>query len=182
MIELDALNIDDLPIFLEIRNECADQLHDNSRFQLSQALMWWKKHWGDDFISSGSPRYYSINKIKDDESVMVGYARARQDFDNRIATIGVDIHKDHRRKRYACEAYKWLLNYFFIDSKCNRVQLEVLSTNKAALTLYKKIGFRQEGIRRQAVYRQDQNLFIDSIMMSITADEWERDNESSQPS
>ena len=175
MIELDALNIDDLPVFLEIRNECADQLHDNNRFKLSQALMWWKKNWGDDYISNGSLRYYSVNKIEGDEHTMVGYARLRQDSDNCIATIGVDIHKDYRRKRYAYEAYEWLLDYYFNDYKYNRVQLEVLSTNKAAFTLYKKLGFKVEGTRRQAV-RRNHYTYLDSVMMAITADEWKKLN------
>ena len=46
----------------------------------------------------------------------------------------------------------------------------MLSTNSRAYNLYKKLGFIQEGIKRQEVFKQDQ--FIDSIIMSILKTEY----------
>jgi RimJ/RimL family protein N-acetyltransferase len=45
----------------------------------------------------------------------------------------------------------------------------VLSFNDIALDLYMKMGFIEEGVQRQAIYRNGQ--YIDYIMMSLLKDE-----------
>lgn len=173
MVELRCLHMDDLPMFLEIRNECADALHDNRRFRLFDALQWWKRNWGtDSYARSGTLQYKSI----DEPGVgMVGYARIQKDLAKRTVTVGIDIHKDHRRKGYAQAAYEHLFHHYLADARYNRMQLEVLATNTPAIALYEKLGFSREGVRRQAVPRDDG--FIDSVMMSILHKEWEAAND-----
>ncbi len=168
MISLRPLHMNDLPIFLEIRNECANSLHDNRRFQLFDALRWWKNNWGTyTYAQGGALQYQAI----DIGLEMVGYVRVQEDSRNKIVTIGVDIHKDHRRKGYAQATYQELFKYYFGQQKFNRIELEVLVTNPAAEALYYKLGFKPEGIRRQAVKRDD-DIYIDSRMMSILREEW----------
>ncbi len=170
MISLRPLHMNDLPIFLEIRNDCADSLHDNRRFTLCDTLRWWKRNWGSDpFAIMGALQYQAI----DVGSEMVGYVRVQEDYDNITVSLGVDIHKDHRRKGYAVAAYQELFKYYFGQRQFNRIELEVLVTNSAAEALYYKLGFKPEGIRRQAVKRDDDDIYIDSRMMSILRGEWE---------
>lgn len=167
MISLRPLHMNDLPIFLEIRNDCADSLHDNRRFTLCDTLCWWKENWGTDMHARNGPLHYEAIDVG---SGMVGYVRIQEDYRNKIVAVGVDIHKDHRRKGYAQAAYKELFKYYFGQRQFNRIELEVLVTNSAAEALYYKLGFKPEGIRRQAVKRDD--IYIDSRMMSILREEW----------
>jgi RimJ/RimL family protein N-acetyltransferase len=53
--------------------------------------------------------------------------------------------------------------------------LEVLSTNTRAYNLYKKIGFFEEGIKREEIFRN--GIFIDSIIMAILKKEWKQHEE-----
>ena len=178
-LEYSSLHMNDLPTFLEIRNECRDSLHDNRYFTLMDALDWWKKNWGSYTYADGNQkRYWRISKpgMGGYRDGMIGYIRTESDNDNKVITVGVDLHKECRGQGFGQEVYKKIFDFYFKDSTYNRIQLEVLSTNKETLTFYKKIGFRQKGIRRQDVYREDTDTFIDSIMMSITTEEWKRDN------
>ncbi len=168
MISLRTLHMNDIPIFLEIRNDCADFLHDNRRFQLFDVLQWWKENWGAYTYAQDNALVYNAIDVG---SKMIGYVRAKQDHRNKTVTLGVDIHKDHRRRGYAQAAYQELFKYYFEQRKFNRIELEVIVTNPAAEALYYKLGFKPEGIRRQAVKRDD--IYLDSRMMSILREEWE---------
>ena len=62
------------------------------------------------------------------------------------------------------------LKICFYELNLHRVGLDVISYNKAAIELYKKMGFRMEGCMREAVQR-DGKCF-DRIIMGILRDEW----------
>jgi len=65
-----------------------------------------------------------------------------------------------------------LLTFFFDKLEMNRISLKVLETNLGAKRIYEKLGFIQEGIERQAIYRDGK--FIDYILMSVLRDEYEK--------
>ncbi len=46
-----------------------------------------------------------------------------------------------------------LLKYAFYEMNLHRIGLDVISYNKAAIKLYKKMGFQEEGCMREAVQR-----------------------------
>jgi ribosomal-protein-alanine N-acetyltransferase len=52
---------------------------------------------------------------------------------------------------YAGEAMRGYLKWLFNDLHVHRVTLECYSTNLRAIRFYKKLGFKQEGILREAV-------------------------------
>ena len=52
----------------------------------------------------------------------------------------------------------------------NRVELEVLSNNLSAISLYKNFGFLEEGIKRKAFFVNDD--FLDITIMSIPTSEF----------
>ena len=53
---------------------------------------------------------------------------------------------------YAREALLLFLDWLFNEQNMRRVTLETYGTNKRAITFFKRIGFKQEGVLRQAVY------------------------------
>lgn len=62
------------------------------------------------------------------------------------------------------------LNFAFQDLGLERVWLKVMTDNAAALKLYKKSGFVEEGVMRKSVFKNGQ--FVDQLMMSILREEF----------
>jgi|26BtaG_2_1085354.scaffolds.fasta_scaffold00455_2 RimJ/RimL family protein N-acetyltransferase len=69
--------------------------------------------------------------------------------------------------KYATEK---ALVHAFSDLNLNRVYLTVLNYNERARGLYKKVGFREEGVQRKAVYKEGN--YRDLVMMAILRDEF----------
>jgi RimJ/RimL family protein N-acetyltransferase len=175
MLQIDPMHLNHLPFFLEVRNECADCLHDNKRFQLFEALQWWKNNWGSDCYANMGDKKYKIITINKEP---VGYIRTSiVGLPKGNISVGVDIHKNHRKKGYAWKTYEYLFQEYFhkyswsATPVYHRIELEVLANNEPAITLYQKLGFKQEGIKRQVIYRNGE--YIDSIIMSVLQSEWE---------
>ena len=57
---------------------------------------------------------------------------------------------DNRNKGYGEEALRLVLEYAFIDLHMERVTIDHFKKNKAAAYLYDKIGFKNEGLLRNA--------------------------------
>lgn len=132
--------------------------------QLAQEK-WYEK------MSAGSTSLYFA--IENPRKKFIGLVRTDEwDKLNRSVRIGIDIHKLHRRKGYAIEAYKILFKYFFYELDMHRIWLLVLDINKPAIHLYKKLGFIEEGQQREAIYRQGK--FRNYIMMSLLKKEYEK--------
>jgi len=70
----------------------------------------------------------------------------------------------------AQEASQLLLRFGFQTIGLNRVSLHVDVTNERAIQLYKRLGFTQEGVCRQAAFAEGN--FVDRILFAILADEF----------
>lgn len=90
---------------------------------------------------------------------------------NKSAKISVyigDVTEHH--KGYGSDAMNRLLEFCFSTLRLHKVYLTVLKHNKKAFSLYKKIGFKKEGILRGDVLRYGK--YYDNIRMGILADEF----------
>jgi diamine N-acetyltransferase len=67
------------------------------------------------------------------------------DSKNKTAEYAIALRKSAQGKGLGTRASKELLNIAFTELKLNKVYLDVLSDNTAAIHLYQKIGFKQEG-------------------------------------
>ena len=95
----------------------------------------------------------------------------RIDWTNRDALFGIFIgDKNDRGKGYGTDATRALLRYAFEEAGLRRIELEVFSFNTSAIRLYEKIGFRMEGTRRQALFRE--GAWHDEHIMAILRDDW----------
>lgn len=91
---------------------------------------------------------------------------------NRSAAFHIMIGKaKNRGKGIGTFATQEILKHAFFNLNLHRVELDALETNQAALGLYKKIGFVQEGVKREANYKNGK--YVNIIMMSILKDEFE---------
>jgi len=163
MITIRLLSKDDVPFLTDVRNECAEQyLHTSSKFSVSDAYKW---------FDDTKPMFHVIlhNDVK------IGYFRVTNySALNRNLYIGADLHQDFRGKGLAYEAYRLFIPTIIKRYGLHKVSLEVLATNTRAHNLYIKLGFVNEGAKRQEVYKNGQ--YVDSIIMSILKSEVESNN------
>ncbi|MEA3406468.1 MAG: GNAT family protein [Chloroflexota bacterium] len=125
-----------------------------------------------------------IEEGRDDEEwLMFGLRRLRDGllvgiggFDeiswrNRVGWLALAVGRNHWEQGYGSEALRLLLRYGFMELDLHKVQLTVLAYNERALGIYRKAGFRQEGVFREFVYRDGERH--DMILMGMLADEWQ---------
>lgn len=77
-----------------------------------------------------------------------------------------------QHKGYGSEAIRIMLDMAFKKYDMNRVAIGLVGLNTNALSFYRKIGFKQEGIQEQGYYYNGE--YSDFIMMRILRQEWER--------
>jgi len=90
---------------------------------------------------------------------------------NRQAEFSIFIgEKKEWRKGYATEATKLMVDFGFNQRNLNRIYLTVLENNKVAIHLYEEMGFKKEGILREALFKD--NKYYNLIIMSILKEEY----------
>lgn len=87
------------------------------------------------------------------------------DYRIRKAEFAISIaDKSSRGKGYGELCTSYMLDFGFSQLNLNRIELSLLSTNTIAYKLYSKIGFIQEGVLKQAQYKN--GSYVDVILMA----------------
>jgi RimJ/RimL family protein N-acetyltransferase len=87
------------------------------------------------------------------------------------ATFGIIIgEKDYWSKGYGVEAARLLINYGFQQLNLHRISSSAIAYNDRSITLHKKLGFREEGRLRQAMFKNGQ--YHDRVEFGILREEW----------
>jgi [ribosomal protein S5]-alanine N-acetyltransferase len=73
-------------------------------------------------------------------------------YDNRIAEIGITISHIEQNKGYARETLVGILNYLFEIDGFHRVTEKVDVENVASIQLLKSVGFKQEGYFKENIF------------------------------
>lgn len=71
----------------------------------------------------------------------------------------------HRGKGIGSMAMDMIIDHAFLDLNLNRIQLRVQPSNAHAIALYKKYGFKEEGVLREVIFKNGQ--YEDLLMMSL---------------
>lgn len=139
------------------------------------------------FVSSERDRQWVLDKIKNNQSeiylamclvendLMIGYiSLADIDYRNsRAEWSGIVIgDEQYRGQGYATYAIYLLLEYAFDELGLHRVSGSWLAENTTSLFVGKMMGFRQEGVLRDYVYKTGKRH--DMIIMSMLRDEFEQ--------
>lgn len=104
-------------------------------------------------ISSSKSRYRIIVRQKSTKE-LVGVFRIDQiDLVNQSSSVGLDVVPRMHRQGYGREIYVHMIEYLFNDWNLFRLHLETLESNQPARGLYESLGFKLEGIGREAIYR-----------------------------
>ncbi len=116
-------------------------------------------------IQNGLSRLrYTIETEEDGPVGMIGL----RDIDwknGRAYGLGMRIaKKDIRTRGLATDAWMTLLRYAFEELRLNRIDGSALAYNKASLRVCEKVGFKVEGVQRQATYKN--GAFHDVVVMA----------------
>jgi len=109
------------------------------------------------------PIGFMYNTLASDEE---GNSKRRVELDIMIG------EKKEWRKGFATDALRVMIKYAFEVQKAGRVFLTPLVRNKKAIDLYKKIGFKEEGVLRY--FEEFEGKWEDFLMMSIIRPEYRR--------
>jgi RimJ/RimL family protein N-acetyltransferase len=90
--------------------------------------------------------------------------------EDRSAMLGIAIgDKAYWDGGYGTDTMRTVCRFGFETMNLHRIELEVYAPNERARHVYEKVGFRQEGIRRQARFQRGQ--YIDVVVMGLLAGE-----------
>jgi RimJ/RimL family protein N-acetyltransferase len=78
--------------------------------------------------------------------------------------------RNYWNKGYGTDALCTLLDYGFTKLKLHRVSLKVYVYNPRAIHVYKRLGFKREGIAREAV--RYQGKYYDEYIMGLLITDW----------
>lgn len=95
------------------------------------------------------------------------------DWKLRSANFRIGIyHTMERGKGIGTWAAETTRDFAFGELKLHRLALDVFSFNPRAERVYTKVGFKREGVLRDAII--DGDSYADDILMAILEDEWRK--------
>ncbi|MEG0259415.1 MAG: GNAT family N-acetyltransferase [Lysinibacillus sp.] len=98
---------------------------------------------------------------------ILGYMIVQNDKPMRVTHRGylvIGVHSDSRGKGVGKALFTYILEWAK-QVELHRLDLTVITTNEAAVNLYKKIGFEIEGIKRDSLLIDGE--YVDEYYMSI---------------
>ena len=150
---------DHLELLREHRNDYFTwiNLSDVRFISREQQLSWYKN------LVFDSTRQYFMLRL---DGIPIGLIRIDEiDYINRSARVGCDIFSEFRGKGFGTKAMQLTINYCFDVLNMHRLHLSVAAYNEAAKRIYTKVGFTEEGLQKDALYRWGK--YNDYIMMSL---------------
>ncbi|KAG1879081.1 acyl-CoA N-acyltransferase [Suillus subluteus] len=89
---------------------------------------------------------------------------------NRDGLFGISMLPKFWGKGYGTEATRFTVDHAFRALGVQRVSLTILEGNEAAIAVYKKIGFKEEGRKRRANWIDGH--WEDGLSMGVLDEEW----------
>jgi RimJ/RimL family protein N-acetyltransferase len=90
----------------------------------------------------------------------------------RTAEVGMALEPDARGKGYGTAALQQFVEFAFERRNLRRLHLIAIASNGAALACYRKVGFVEEGRRREHCWVRGH--YEDEVLMGLLRDDWER--------
>lgn len=144
MIEFEVLSMDNIDEVWRLEQECFDD-------------PWTKKMFESEIDNRVS--VYIVARDKETDKV-VGFGGVWTVLDCADIT-DIAVHSDYRRCGLGAEIMRLLIR-ICAERGVKTVNLEVKTTNAAAIALYKKMGFEQCGIRKKYYHNRD-----DATLMAL---------------
>jgi RimJ/RimL family protein N-acetyltransferase len=130
------------------------------------------RRWYERTMNDSSQRVFIVGQGSGHAAIPVGVIGLRHlDLRTRAAEYWMYLGEPQARGQgVARSASELLLSFGFGTLGLNRIYLVVNENNEPAIALYKRLGFVQEGICREACFQQGR--FIDRFLFSILAAEF----------
>jgi RimJ/RimL family protein N-acetyltransferase len=90
----------------------------------------------------------------------------------RTAEVGIALHPSAVGKGYGTDSLRVLVRFAFERRNLRRVHLTVIASNAAAIASYRKVGFVEEGRRRESAWVR--GGYQDEIVMGLLRSEWQQ--------
>ncbi len=122
-------------------------------------------------VDSDPSRAWFVVVADEDDRVVgeAGLLRLVPEWRTTDMTVIIGERAD-RGKGFGSEAGRLVLDFAFNYLGLHRVAIGVVGFNHAALSFWRKLGFRDEGLQRDGYFHD--GAFHDFVMMSILEDDW----------
>jgi RimJ/RimL family protein N-acetyltransferase len=170
MIYLREITETDLPEINKYRNdmELATWLTAPFRFINMET----DHKWFQSYLSSRNENVRCAICLKSNHQIigMVNLLNIRWEY--RSAEYSILIgEKEAWGKGYGTTATREILKHAFCNMGLNRIQLIVMEHNERAINMYRKAGFKEEGLLRQTIRKGDTTY--NTIIMSLLREEYD---------
>ena len=115
-------------------------------------------------LKHNNQNYYWLVKNKKEEYLGV-ISLNRINFKNKTAYLGMYVNPEMIGTRYGRILINSIRTLAFDVAKLHTLKLEVLRNNERAINFYKKFDFKEEGILKEVINRNEQ--WIDVVIMGI---------------
>ena len=126
------------------------------------------------FIQSGLQQFAHDNGfqagiwLRDELAGAIGYHYWH--WGNRRTELGYWLGADYQGQGLMTRACRALTGYAFAELGLQRVEIQCATTNRPSRAVPERLGFVEEGVRRQAEWLHDH--FVDLVVYSMLRDEW----------
>ncbi len=131
------------------------------------------RSWFKSVLSDPARMRFMINRLQDGETIgIIGLEHI--DHRNQTAELaGLLIDPSARRQAWATKSVQTMIRYAFDDLNLHRLSARIPKSNHMAQQLAEKAGLRNEGIARQAVFRD--GAYEDVVHLAILREEWQNE-------
>ncbi len=85
------------------------------------------------------------------------------------ASLGISVHSAWRDQGVGTALMEKIIKWARKNPVVHRFDLEVYAYNQRAIHLYRKLGFQEEGIRKEVYFKDGR--FVDTLMMAMIFNE-----------
>lgn len=108
--------------------------------------------------------------IKIDGSIAGIVGHHQIDWRNRLTSIGYWVGEAYQGRGLVTTACRALIAHAFDDARLNRVEIRCAVGNRRSRAIPHRLGFRQEGILRDAEWLYDH--FVDHVVYATLVTDW----------
>ncbi len=108
----------------------------------------------------------SLMLVAEENGSLVGFLSAERGFANKVkhsAYVVIGLLKSYREKKIGTKLFEELIKWA-LENSLTRLELTVMTNNEAAICLYKKMGFKIEGLKEKSLFVDGK--YIDEYYMS----------------
>lgn len=148
-IYLSPMSLEDAEAFSKWISDrsVSDNTHSTSKIYNIET----EKEWIKNILENKEPTFSIVLQENDELIGNCGLMNIKQ-IDG-TAEIGIMIgEEENRNKGYGSEAIRLLLEFGFDVLKLHNIDLRVFDFNKRAIACYKKLGFKEYGIKHECYY------------------------------